>query len=331
MIHAIYVEHAVTDHPRTRTIIDRYPDVPVIPCERYGELFNRSAQNFRLQKRMPALILAAKQGRLVLEAPEGYGIGGTHNYYFSHMLNCVYDCRYCFLQGMYRSGWYVVFVNYEDFGAAIHRTVAETPAPQRPYFFSGYDCDSLAFEPVTRFTDYFLPLFEARPRALLELRTKSTQSRALLRRAPLDNCVIAFSFTPEETSRALEHGVPAVERRLEVMSKLRAHGWQVGLRLDPLIYQHDYRARYRRLLDLVFRHVPPESLHSVSLGAFRLPAGFFRNMTRLYPYEPLFAGPLEERDGMVGYQRTLEEEMIGFCREELSRRVADDILYDCTY
>ena len=31
------------------------------------------------------------------------------------MLNCLYDCRYCFLQGMYRSANYVLYVNYEDF------------------------------------------------------------------------------------------------------------------------------------------------------------------------------------------------------------------------
>ena len=35
------------------------------------------------------------------------------------MHNCIYDCRYCFLQGMYRSAHYVVFINYEDYQWAI--------------------------------------------------------------------------------------------------------------------------------------------------------------------------------------------------------------------
>ena len=31
------------------------------------------------------------------------------------MLNCIYDCKYCFLQGMFNSANYLVFVNYQDF------------------------------------------------------------------------------------------------------------------------------------------------------------------------------------------------------------------------
>ena len=31
------------------------------------------------------------------------------------MLNCIYDCKYCFLQGMFRSANFVIFVNYESF------------------------------------------------------------------------------------------------------------------------------------------------------------------------------------------------------------------------
>ena len=96
-------------------MLARYADAEIILCDRYGEIFNPKSQNFRLQKQNPALILAQKHKGHVLPAPEGYGLGSEKNYYFSHMLNCVYDCRYCFLQGMYQSAHYVVFVNFEDF------------------------------------------------------------------------------------------------------------------------------------------------------------------------------------------------------------------------
>jgi spore photoproduct lyase len=67
------------------------------------------------RKQAPALILAKKHGKKVLPAPEGYGFEQGSGFYFSHMLNCLYDCRYCFLQGMYRSAHYILFTNYEDF------------------------------------------------------------------------------------------------------------------------------------------------------------------------------------------------------------------------
>ena len=98
MINTIYIEDEITDHPRTKKIIERFPSAIIISCTRYTEIFNRKSQNFRLQKKNPALILAKKHKGMVLPTPKHYGIGAKYNYYFSHMLNCIYDCRYCFLQ-----------------------------------------------------------------------------------------------------------------------------------------------------------------------------------------------------------------------------------------
>jgi spore photoproduct lyase len=120
----IYIEKQVADHPRTQDICARFPDATRVECDRYGEVFNPNSQDFRLQKRKPSLILAHKHKGRVLEAPGGYGLGSHRNWYFSHMLNCLYDCRYCFLQGMYRSAHYVLHVNYEDFGTDIDTILA---------------------------------------------------------------------------------------------------------------------------------------------------------------------------------------------------------------
>ena len=141
-----------------------------VVIDHYGEIFNAHNQNFRLQKRNPALILAAKQNKRVLETPSQYETGGGAHYYFSHMLNCVYDCRYCFLQGMLRSANYLLFVNYEDFVEDLTSIASQHEHDQKPtWFFSGYDCDSLAYEPVSQFASYFLEHCEALPNAVLEL------------------------------------------------------------------------------------------------------------------------------------------------------------------
>jgi len=328
MTQIIYIEEQVIDEPLTQRICDRYPRATRILCQRYGEIFNRKGQNFRLQKQLPALILARKQHQLVLPAPPGYGLGGDSHYYFSHMLNCVYDCRYCFLQGMYRSAHYVIFVNHEDFKQAI-RDKLQHSDDQRNWFYSGYDCDSLAFDPVTGFVDSFVPFFRQQPRAWLELRSKSPHTRSLLLQHPLDNAVIAFSFTPDNISRALEHGVPDLTRRLQAILKLHRQGWKIGLRFDPLIYCDDFRHHYRALFREVFATLPAGSLHSVSLGSFRLPKPFFNTMQRLYPDEPLLAGPLNEQQGMIGYQQTLASDLIGFCSEELLRYIPESIFFPC--
>ncbi len=327
MIKTIYIEEQVEKHPRTLDILARFPEATRIHCQRYGEIFNRKAQNFRLQKKQPALILAEKNRDFVLPAPKAYAIGAGKNYYFSHMMNCPYDCRYCFLQGMYQSAHYVLFVNYENFAKEIGTKIQETK--EVIHFFSGYDCDSLALEPVTKFLDYFLPVFRNNPNALLEIRTKSTQIRTLLNIEPLGNCVLAWSFTPTEIATALEHKAPPIERRMEAITKLQDKGWRIGLRFDPLIYSGEYKSRYQKLFTDTLPLCDPELLHSVSLGGFRLPKRFFRSLKNMYPTEKLFSSPLEEEDGILSYKRRIRSEMLSFCSQEILNHIPEKKFFPC--
>lgn len=329
MIDTIYIEESIRQHPRVLEILARFPNARQIDCGRYGEVFNPKAQNFRLQKQQPALILAEKYRHFALPAPSGYGIGATNNYYFSHMLNCLYDCRYCFLQGMYQSAHYVLFVNYEDFQTEIKQLCEQTPN-EPVHFFSGYDCDSLALEPVTHFAQSFLPFFAEQPNAWLELRTKSTQIRSLLDIAPLPRCIVAFSLSPEDLAQKLEHKAPPLARRLEAMAKLQAQGWQIGLRFDPLLYQTDFQQTYRDFFEQVFAVIDPAKLHSVSLGTFRLPENYFKKMHKLYPEEKLFAGPMTNQKGMMSYPQALERDLMDYCTEQLLRYIPEPTLFPCT-
>ena len=77
---------------------------------------------------------------------------------------------------MFPSANYVLFLNYDDFWMGIQMKTAEEPN-QPSWFFSGYDCDSLAMESTTGFVNYFIPRFATLPEAFLELRTKSVNIR----------------------------------------------------------------------------------------------------------------------------------------------------------
>lgn len=329
MIDTLYIEEAVRQHPRVVDILARFPEARHIDCKRYSEVFNPKAQNFRLQKRKPALILAEKYKNFALAAPAGYGIGARENYYFSHVLNCLYDCRYCFLQGMYQSAHYVLFVNYEDFQHDIKR-LCDAAAGEPVHFFSGYDCDSLALEPVTGFAEHFLPFFADLPNAWLELRTKSTQVRTLLSREPLPRCVVAFSLSPEAVAEKVEHKAPSLQRRLDALCKCQEQGWQIGLRFDPIIYQVGYQQHYQRLFAQVFSRIDINLLHSVSLGVFRLPDGYFKKIHKLYPEEKLLAGPLASRQGMMSYRQDIESGMLDYCSEQLLTYIPAGKFFPCT-
>ena len=85
------------------------------------------------------------------------------------MMNCVYDCEYCYLKGMYPSGNLVVFVNLEDFFDKTQELLKEHPV----YLCVSYDTDLLAFESVLGYAGEWASFLKQNPNLQIEIRTKS--------------------------------------------------------------------------------------------------------------------------------------------------------------
>ena len=309
MIDTIYIEKSARDYELTSEVLRKFPNAQHIDCDYYGEIFNRHGQNFRVQKAHPSLILAVKDGEFMLPAPVEYHVGGKQNFYFSHMLNCPYDCRYCFLQGMYNSAHYVLFVNYDDFKREICRVMA-LHSSQPTWFFSGYDCDSLAFDPVSNFVSEFVPFIADIPNARMELRTKSTQIRSLKKLDVCNNVICAFSFTGALANQSLENRVPENIKRINALQKLQQRGWPVAIRFDPMMYYENWCHDFEQLCNQLFNKVDPASIHSVSIGAFRMPESFFKKVRNLYPQEALFAAGVVQQNGNFEYTNSIETQLL---------------------
>ena len=329
MIETIYVEEAINNHPRTKFILKKFKKSRIISINKYGEIFNKRNQNFRIQKANPCLILAHKKDNFVLPTPEGFGIGSSKNFYFSHMYNCIYDCRYCFLQGMYSSANYLIFVNFEDFDMAIQKTI-ENNIDSKITFFSGYDCDSLALENVTGFAKHILCIFSKHPQIDIEFRTKSIQKEPFLSLKPMRNVILAYSLMPELMSNSLDNKAPSISKRICVMSELAQKGWKIGLRFDPLIHGKNWKELYRELLENIYNNFSIEDLHSVSFGALRFPKRMFKDIFKLYPNEPLFTSPLSLNHKMISYDIDIEEEMTSFCKNLSLKYINEDQIFKCS-
>ena len=86
MIETIFFEQQIAEHPTTQRIRNALPRASWVPIDRYQELFNKRHQNFKLQKKNPALILAKKHDNFVLPVPSGFGMDSHKSFYFSHTL-----------------------------------------------------------------------------------------------------------------------------------------------------------------------------------------------------------------------------------------------------
>ena len=330
MIETIYVEDTIQNHPKTKFILNKFKKSRIISINKYGEIFNKRNQNFRIQKANPCLILAHKKDNFVLPAPEGFGIGSSKNFYFSHMYNCIYDCRYCFLQGMYSSANYVILVNFEDFDISIEKII-ENNLDSKVTFFSGYDCDSLALENVTGFAKHILSIFRKYPQIEIEFRTKSIQKEPFLSVKPMRNVILAYSLMPELMSNSLDNKAPSISKRIRVISELASKGWKIGLRFDPLIHGENWKELYQELLENIYNNIFLDNLHSVSFGSLRFPKRMFKDIFKLYPHEPLFTSPLSLNNKMISYDIEIEEEMTSFCKNLTLKYINEDQIFKCSF
>jgi spore photoproduct lyase len=136
-------------------------------------------------------------------------------------------------------------------------------------------------------------------------------------------------LNPEPVADSLEHRAPPIKARLSALKKLAKTGWKVGLRFDPLIHFENGIEKYSQFIDQVFDSVPPESIHSVTLGTFRSPKNVFKKMESLYPKEPLFMGNLQLKNGAISYREAIEQALFSSVEEKILQYISPSQYFPC--
>ena len=144
------------------------------------------------------------------------------------------------------------------------------------------------------------------------------------------NVILAYSLMPELMSNSLDNKAPSISKRICVMSELAQKGWKIGLRFDPLIHGKNWKELYRELLENIYNNFSIEDLHSVSFGALRFPKRMFKDIFKLYPYEPLFTSPLSLNNKIISYDIEIEEEMTSFCKNLSLKYINEDQIFKCS-
>ena len=226
--------------------------------------------------------------------------------------NCIFDCEYCYLQGMYPSGHIVVFVNTEDTFAALDAVLAKHSA----YVCISYDTDLLALEPLLHSVSDWMAFAAERPDMTLELRTKSAPL-AVLRSLPvLPNVILAITLSPDPVIRAYEHKTPSLTARLSLASEALSLGWLVRLCFDPMLAVHDAQTVYGEMFDEVFAALPMDRIYDASVGVFRISKEYLRTMRKHRPCA-VTCYPYELRDGVYAYPADVSDGLLSFARDRL--------------
>lgn len=321
----IYVEKAALKYELSSKILSHFKNSRVIEIDHYKDVFCRSHQNFVLQKRSPKLILAVKKSNLVYHGSEMCDSFGNSNFYYtSAVMNCIYNCEYCYLQGMYPSGNIVVFVNIEDAIDEVKRMLKKLSSI---YLCVTYDTDLMAIEGVTGFLYRWIETAHVNPNLKIEIRTKSANFKALSEIPCCDNVILAWTLSPEQITSEIEKNTPTLKQRLNSISEAIDKGWNVRICFDPLLYVKGWRELYKECIDTVFRTVSAADIYDVSIGVFRVSKEYLKIMNKLRADSKVLSYPFSAEDGICSYNKKHIDDMTAFVKTETAKYVPLSRIY----
>ena len=311
----IYVEDRVKEHYKTLSILEKFKDKELIYIKHYKDVFSKKAQNFALQKQSLKLILALKEDNFFYKGSKfSHSYGYENFYYNSQIYNCLYDCKYCYLQGMYSSAYPVIFVNIED-------TFKALETKQENIFLPiSYDTDLLAFEGICGFVRDWIDFARVKSNILFELRTKSGAFNYIKNLNPPKNFILAFSLSPYELVNKIELKTSSLAKRIKNINEAISYNFRLRICFDPIIKVGDYKKMYTKFLAELFAKVDSKYIEDFSLGAFRINKDFLKQMKKNSINEVSYY-PYKVQNNEAKYED--EEEVLNFFRNKLRLYVDD--------
>lgn len=248
-----------------------------------------------------------QKGRFVKHCPCTPDVVPCGYYNINLHAGCPFQCSYCILQTYLKSPAPVFFTNMDQLEAELAEAVREVPHLR---IGTGELSDSLAFDPVVRYSHKILAIMEKFPQAVFEFKTKSVQVEHLLSYKPKpDNIVIGWSLNPEEVIAREELLTPPLPERLAAMKAVIAAGYKVAIHFDPMLLFSGWKEAYLQLIRAIAREIPVPSVAWWSLGALRFPVSLREHIFR-HPRSRLFDGELiRGHDGKYRYVKTLRLEL----------------------
>ncbi len=181
---------------------------------------------------------------------------------------CPFDCAWCYLKGTFRflpTRTKPVFKDYGKVELHVRRFLSESTVPE--ILNTGEVGDSLMSEGLSApFSEFVIPVFEEQNKHKVLFVTKSDNIGHLLEIRSHDHVIISFSLNAEEVAIRWEKRAPPVQRRIEAARKLSEAGYEVRLRIDPMVPVLGWQTMYADLFDQIFASFAPSR---ITLGSLR--------------------------------------------------------------
>ncbi len=302
----VYVEEQVAKEEHTLYILDKLKPKHIVYIKHYKDVFNQTGSNWRMQKQVQKLILAKRTNTFYYKGSNVTpDFGFEHFYYNTLALNCIYDCSYCYLQGLFTSPHLVLFVNNTDF---IKETKTLIDTIKEPLYLAlSYDTDLLALENWYPFCKEWINFCAQEENLTIEIRTKSNNINALQNCTPNNKVILAWTLSPQEIIEAHEPKTPNMMARIKAIKIAVDAGWRVRICIDPLLHVPNFENIYGAMINKLAELVSLEKIDSFSLGVFRMNTGFLKRIQLQRQDSALIYYPYIVENDTATYTTTIKD------------------------
>jgi spore photoproduct lyase len=184
-------------------------------------------------------------------------------------LGCPFDCAWCYLRGTLRFAPTKTRPHVKDYGTIEQHVRAFL---DRAYGYpellnTGELADSLMWErngnPFSRF---ILSLFSSQDEHRVLFLSKCDYVDHFLETDYRPQAVVSFSLNADAVARRFERHAPEVAKRIDAAAKLSRSGYEVRIRIDPMVPVAGWDLHYISLVDQLFSSFVPAR---ITLGSLR--------------------------------------------------------------
>lgn len=193
-------------------------------------------------------------------------------------------CAWCYLQGTFRGDITPRFFEKEELEKQLEAWFEGVEAlscqlvdkPSDPQVLvTGELADSFMGEEYWKrnygisFSKWVIDLFEKQGKHKVLFLTKSNKVDHLLNIDPHNQAIVSFSLNAEPVAKQWEQGahvVSPVISRIRKAGELQKAGYEVRVRIDPMVPILGWEAHYKQLIDNIFSELTPQR---ITIGSLR--------------------------------------------------------------
>lgn len=218
--------------------------------------------------------------------------------------NCGFDCSYCSIQSFYYDDSIYLQSNIEEKLKAL-----ELDPQKRYHIGTGQSSDSLLWGNKFGLLEKLFAFAKKHPNVILELKSKSANTRELLSLDIPANVITTWSLNTPTIIANEEHHTASLDQRLEAAKSLMDRGHLIGFHFHPMVIYQGHQAEYQALAERLVKIFDPKLIAMISLGTLTFIKPVLKKLRKRQMASKILQMPMEEIAGKYSYPLEMKRQL----------------------